>query len=73
MDLDSLLKHLIRQKELLDKAITLLEEWLDTTEQPPAPKGRRGRKSMGTEERQEVSNRMKNYWAARRAKRLLKG
>lgn len=28
---------------------------------------RRGRKSMGAEERQEVSTRMKKYWAGRRA------
>jgi hypothetical protein len=28
---------------------------------------RRGRKSMGTAERQQVSERMKKYWALRRA------
>jgi hypothetical protein len=28
--------------------------------------GRRGRKSMGLEERQQVSERMKKYWAGRR-------
>jgi sugar-specific transcriptional regulator TrmB len=34
----------------------------------PKPK-RRGRKSMSTAERVEVSVRMRNYWAARRAER----
>lgn len=34
------------------------------------PEGsRRGRKSMGMEERQVVSQRMKKFWAARREKR----
>jgi hypothetical protein len=69
MDLETLLKHLIRQKELLDRAIALLEDWVATTEEPPVQKRRRGRKSMDPEERKEVSKRMKKYWAARRGKR----
>ena len=33
------------------------------------PEKRRGRHSMGDAERQEVSTRMKRYWASRRAER----
>jgi hypothetical protein len=35
----------------------------------PLQKKRRGRKSMAAEERREVSERMKKYWAARLVKR----
>jgi hypothetical protein len=37
------------------------------------PPGRRGRKSMGDEERQQVSERMKRYWARRRRERAAGG
>jgi hypothetical protein len=32
----------------------------------PHHKSKRGRKSMGSDEREEVSLRMKKYWASRR-------
>jgi hypothetical protein len=69
MDLKLLLKDLIRQKELLDSAIALLEEWVAPPGERSAQKSSRGRKSMSPEERKEVSRRMKKYWAARRGKR----
>jgi hypothetical protein len=68
----------------LDQTIAALEclphrgpgrppKWLAEARQREAwinrPK-RRGRKSMGTAERQEVSDRMKKYWAARLRKPL---
>lgn len=69
MDFESLLKNLIRQKELLDRAIALLEDWAAPTGGFRLEKSRRGRKAMGPEERKEVSRRMKKYWASRRPKR----
>ncbi len=68
MDLEKIIKELVHEKKALDQTIALLEEMM-ATGGAPAPKGRRGRKSMGAEERQEVSKRMKKYWASRRSKR----
>lgn len=50
----------------IDKAIAALEVLVESG--PPA-KSTRGRKSMGREERAEVSRRMKSYWAERRKAR----
>jgi hypothetical protein len=66
------LKELYAQKEKLERVIASLEELRlpgsGTPSQPAATK-RRGRKMMGLEERQEVSKRMKRYWASRRKRR----
>ncbi len=67
MDLEKIIKELVREKKALDQSIALLEEMMATG--GSAPKGRRGRKSMGPDEREEVSKRMKKYWASRRVKR----
>jgi hypothetical protein len=73
MDLRSILRDLYAEKKRLDKAIALLEEVhdshstqspaasTDTTQTPPVR--RRGRKSMGNAEREQVSKRMKAYWS----------
>ena len=63
MDLDKLLRDCYRRKELLERAIALLEE---VALPGVCSKKKRGRKSMGHEERREVSERMKRYWARRR-------
>ena len=66
MDLDPAIRYLRAEVDKLDRVIASLEKLL--TEPGPtldAPK-RRGRKSMGAEERLEVSARMKRYWAKRR-------
>jgi hypothetical protein len=69
MDLYKALQELYAEKEKLERAIASLEELqrvgggvVDFTR---AGK-RRGRKSMSPEEREEVSKRMRKYWASRR-------
>ena len=69
MDLASTLQQLYAKKTKMERAIAALEEL-------PAPSvsdefqslggKRRGRKSMPANERQEVSQRMRRYWANRR-------
>jgi hypothetical protein len=51
----------------IDQAIATLEGLIAGTAARPA--SRRGRKSMPAEERKIVSERMKKYWARRRAQR----
>lgn len=70
MDLYKAIQDLYAEKEKLERVIASLEELQRAAGGgiPPAPGGkRRGRKSMGPDERQEVSERMKRYWARRRA------
>jgi len=58
--------HVVKRR--LERAIAALEE-LDRTPgrvRAAFPAERRGRKSMGAAERQEVSARMRKYWASRR-------
>jgi len=69
MDLYRAIRELYTEKERLDRVIASLEE-LVISGQPlpgePEPK-RRGRKGMGAEERKQVAERMRRYWAAKRA------
>jgi len=69
VNFEKLIRDLYIQKEKLVQAIALLEE-LAVYRHGPSPFAnpleRRGRKSMGIDERREVSQRMKKYWAARR-------
>jgi hypothetical protein len=70
MDLYKAIQDLYAEKEKLERVIASLEELQRAAGGgiPPAPGGkRRGRKSMGADERQEVSERMKRYWARRRS------
>ncbi len=64
------LKELYAQKEKLERVIASLEELRvsagSTASVPRTGAKRRGRKMMGMAERQEVSKRMKRYWAGRR-------
>lgn len=69
MDLYKAIQELYAEKEKLERVIASLEELQRTAGAVPAlPKGtkRRGRKSMSSKERQEVSARMKRYWESRR-------
>ena len=69
MDLYKAIQELYAEKEKLERVIASLEELQRAAGSLPAPPRagrRRGRKSMGTKERQEVSERMKKYWANRR-------
>jgi len=67
MDLTKTIEDLRREKEKLEQVIASLEQ-LHATGGVPA-KGRRGRRSMPLEERQEVSARMRRYWKERNKKR----
>lgn len=69
MDLYKAIQDLYAEKEKLERVIASLEELQRSAgSMPVLPKGtqRRGRKSMDPTERQQVSERMKRYWAGRR-------
>jgi hypothetical protein len=71
MELENALHHLRSEREKLIQVIAQLEELQKDGYGPAAVDlsvmiHRRGRKSMGAEERRLVSERMKNYWASRR-------
>jgi hypothetical protein len=69
MDLYKAIQDLYAEKEKLERVIASLEELQRTAGSLPAlpkPVKRRGRKSMNSSERQEVSERMRKYWAGRR-------
>jgi prefoldin subunit 5 len=68
MDLFEAIQKLYAEKESLMRAISALEALHDSTKANTSEvrRSKRGRKSMNSEERQEVSLRMKKYWATRR-------
>ena len=69
MDLSKTIQDLYAEKDKLERVIASLEELQRAADANSPVMGRakrRGRKSMGSEERQEVSERMKKYWAGRR-------
>lgn len=68
MDLHKTIQDLYAEKEKLERVIASLEELQRAAAGNPLMTGRkrRGRKSMGAQERQDVSERMKRYWAGRR-------
>jgi hypothetical protein len=70
MDLYKAIQDLYAEKEKLERVIASLEDLQRAAgggiPPPPGRGKRRGRKSMGSDERQEVSERMKKYWAGRR-------
>ena len=70
MDLSRIIHDLSLRRQKIERTIAELEllEKTSSNSVPVAAK-RRGRKSMGPEERQEVSVRMKRYWASRRQDR----
>ena len=73
MDLEAALRQLYAERERIERVIASLSILM------PGGGGssgsvmfagkRQGRKSMGQKERQEVSKRMKKYWARRRSRR----
>jgi len=67
MDLQLLLQELKEHHARIERAIAQLEDLQgNAVTVPKSPPGRRGRRSMGLEERQKVSERMKKVWANRR-------
>jgi hypothetical protein len=72
MELSKLLEQLRADRDTLNRVIGLLEGWQQGLVKMPdhsVPSKRRGRKFMHPAERQEVSARMKRYWARRRKQR----
>ena len=67
MDYSAIIKALRVRVEAIDSAIANLESMMVPEPTPSSVKTpkRRGRKSMGEAERQQVSERMKRYWAKR--------
>jgi hypothetical protein len=68
MDLQKTIQELQFQKQRIERTIAGLEQLQkgDGGGRVPVQPNRRGRKSMGPEERQDVSRRMKRYWGTRR-------
>jgi len=70
MDLYRIIRELVLERDRLQRIIDSLEEMKQS---PPAARTevirRRGRKSMDRAARDEVSQRMKKYWAQRKAER----
>lgn len=68
MDLNKVIHDLHEEKKKLDRVIASLEELQRIGASLDMVQGvkRRGRKSMDAKARQEVSQRMKKYWAMRR-------
>ena len=70
MKVNKLIAELNAAIEKLKRMVGRLEQ-LGGISETTTPE-RRGRKSMGAEERQEVSERMKKYWANRRRQQRLR-
>jgi hypothetical protein len=66
MDLDGIIHELIDERNRLDRIIQALEATGRTGLVEKRAKSRRGRKSMDAGAREEVSARMKLYWAKKR-------
>ncbi len=68
MDLYKAIRSLYEEKKRLDRLIQSLEkiQARAVTTQLEKPRSRRGRRGMSSDERQQVSERMKRYWAGRR-------
>jgi hypothetical protein len=68
MDVYEAIRDLRKERDRLDATIAALEvrvKW-ERQQKSGKEKGRRGRKTMSPEERLQVSERMRRYWAARR-------
>ena len=71
MDLEDLIKRLQKECSTLDEIIASLAAMRSSLmEARAAVKKRRGRKSMGMEERRVIAERVSNYWAMRRQAKL---
>ena len=76
MNLEKAIQDLRIEREKLGRVIATLEDLQRTDYSMPLPHvggERRGRKSMGAKEREEVSARMKKYWESRRSGRRKSG
>jgi hypothetical protein len=66
MDFDATLRALRQELEMVNASIASLERLAAASSQVAVKQSKRGRKSMGAEERVIVSDRMRKYWAGRR-------
>ena len=69
MDLTEIIRSLYLEKAKVEDSIAALEALGATPSNGARPGRRRGRKYMGAEEREQVSQRMKRYWDGRRQRR----
>ena len=67
MDIYKIIGELVEERNRIAKIIASLEEAAGTRGSTPTARKRRGRKSMDPKARTEVSERMRRYWAKRRA------
>lgn len=67
MDLRKTIAQLYEEKTRLDKVIASLEQLEGGFTPITVVTQRRGRKFMSPQERQQVSERMRKYWAERKA------
>lgn len=65
-DIYSIIRELVDERNKLDRIIASIEQMILSGEQSPPGLKRRGRKSMDSAARKQVSERMKRYWANRR-------
>jgi hypothetical protein len=66
MDLYRIILELVQERNRIQRLIESLEN-ASRGERPSATRKRRGRKTMDRAAREEVSERMKRYWAKKRA------
>jgi hypothetical protein len=68
LNINKTIRELVEEKKRLDRVIGTLEEMQRTgpVEVAALLQKKRGRKSMDGQARQQVSERMKRYWEARR-------
>jgi hypothetical protein len=67
MDLRKTIAQLYEEKMRLDKVIAALEQLDEVPFPMPTISHRRGRKFMSPQERRQVSERMRRYWAERKS------
>ena len=69
MDVYGIIRELVLERDRLQRIIESLEEMVPNGKASVRSEGakRRGRKSMDRAAREEVSERMKRYWAQRKA------
>jgi hypothetical protein len=66
MDLTRIIEQLYAERHRVRQAIATLEQFQQQRNIAVPSHRKRGRKSMGTEERKAVAERMKIYWAEKR-------
>jgi len=66
MDLTRILAQLYAERDRVRQAIATLEQFKQERNIAVPAHRKRGRKSMGTEERKVVAERMKTHWAKKR-------